>query len=125
MRKVLLVPLVAVALFQFAPRVFTQARGAAPARPAPTTWPVSPNPALDWPTFGGSVARTSGSAAPTRIDASNVGTLVRQQVTVDGIVDASVIYLHGAQVAGAAHDVFFATTRFGVTMAIDATSGAT
>jgi outer membrane protein assembly factor BamB len=126
MRKVLNVALVgsfvAAALLQVAPPVYTQARGAAQARPPAA---AGSNPALDWPTFGGSVARTSGSTAPTRIDASNVGSLVRQQVTIDGIVDASVIYLHGAQVSGAAHDVFFATTRFGVTMAIDATSGAT
>ena len=47
----------------------------------------------------------------------------RQQVTIDGTVDASAIYLHNVQVNGAAHDVFFVTTTYGKTLAIDANDG--
>jgi hypothetical protein len=49
---------------------------------------------------------------------------VRQQVTIDGTVDASAIYLHGVQVNGSTHNVFFVTTTYGKTLAIDATTGA-
>jgi outer membrane protein assembly factor BamB len=58
------------------------------------------------------------------ITASNVASLVRQQVTIDGTVDASAIYLHGAQVHGSAVDVLFVTTTYGKTVAIDAARGA-
>src|SRR5438876_48225 len=78
---------------------------------------------LDWPTFGGDVARTSASTAATRITAANVASLQRQQVMIDGIVDASLIYLRGVQVSGANRDVFFATTSYGKTFAMDANDG--
>jgi outer membrane protein assembly factor BamB len=95
--------------------VLTQSRGAAQARP--------PAASADWPTFGGDVAHTNASTAPSPINASNAATLVRHEFTIDGIVDASVIYLKGATVNGAAHDTFFATTRFGETVAVDAKDG--
>jgi outer membrane protein assembly factor BamB len=44
-------------------------------------------------------------------------------VTLDGTVDSSPIYLHGAQVNGKAHDTFFVTTTYGRTIAIDAADG--
>ena len=47
----------------------------------------------------------------------------RQQVTLDGTVDASPIYLHGVRVNGGTHDVFFVTTTYGKTLAIDADAG--
>jgi hypothetical protein len=74
----------------------------------------------DWTTFGWGVGRSSASTDPTAITAANVATMRRQQVTLDGTVDASAIYLHGVQVKGAAHDVFFVTTTYGKTIAIDA-----
>ena len=46
----------------------------------------------DWTQFGWDLARTSVSTAPTGINATNVKTMVRQQVTLDGTVDASPIY---------------------------------
>jgi hypothetical protein len=49
---------------------------------------------------------------------------VRQQVVIDGTVDGSVIYLRGVPVSGSAHDVFFLTTTYGKTLAIDAANGA-
>jgi outer membrane protein assembly factor BamB len=78
----------------------------------------------DWPTFGWDVARSSAPDVPTGIDARNVGSLVRQQVDLEGIVDASVIYLHDVRVKGASHDAFFMTTTYGKTIAVDAADGA-
>jgi outer membrane protein assembly factor BamB len=74
----------------------------------------------DWPQFGWDVASSSASGDPTGITAANVGSLVRHQVTLDGTVDASAIYLHGVTVKGARHNVLFVTTLFGKTIAVDA-----
>jgi PQQ-like domain len=79
--------------------------------------------AHDWPVFGGNVESTSASSFPTGINAGNVGSLARRQVNLDGAVDASAIYLHDVTVKGAKHDVFFVTTTYGKTIAIDAASG--
>jgi hypothetical protein len=87
---------------------------------------ASPAPAStfpDWTRFGWDAGRSSAPTIATGITAANVATLARQQVTLDGTVDASAIYLHGAQVQGAAHDVFFVTTTYGKTIAIDAGNG--
>jgi lipoprotein-anchoring transpeptidase ErfK/SrfK len=89
-----------------------QARGAAPAAPAAASF--------DWPTFGGDNTRTNANMAPTRITAANVGSMVRQQVTISAPIDAGLIYLRGVQVNGASRDVFFGTTNLGRTVAIDA-----
>jgi hypothetical protein len=77
----------------------------------------------DWTRFGWDVGRSSAPTVASGIDADNVTSLVRQQVTIDGTVDASAIYLHGVEVKGATHDVFFVTTTYGKTLAIDADSG--
>lgn len=61
--------------------------------------------------------------APTRITAANVGSMVRQQVTISAPIDAGLIYLKGVQVNGASHDTFFGTTNVGRTVAIDANDG--
>jgi outer membrane protein assembly factor BamB len=78
----------------------------------------------DWPRFGWSVSRSSAPTFATGITAANVKSLARRQVQLDGTIDSSAIYLHAAQVGGAAHDVFFVTTTYGKTEAIDAASGA-
>jgi hypothetical protein len=77
----------------------------------------------DWTRFGWSASRSSAPTFPTGITAANVTSLVRRQVQLDGTADSSPIYLHAAQVGGAAHDVFFVTTTYGKTEAIDAASG--
>ncbi len=77
----------------------------------------------DWTRFGWDASRSSSATDETGITAGNVGTLRRQQVTLDGTVDASPIYLHGVQVNGRTHDVFFVTTTYGKTLAIDADDG--
>ena len=102
--------------------------GAPPRAESPTqtvapTAPVANASAADWPTFGGSNARTNANMAPTRITAANVGSMVRQQVAISAPIDAGLIYLRGVQVNGASHDTYFGTTNVGRTVAIDANDG--
>lgn len=47
----------------------------------------------DWTRFGFDVARTSASTVATGITPANIGSLQRQQITLDDSVDASAIYL--------------------------------
>jgi PQQ-like domain len=77
----------------------------------------------DWTRFGWDARRSNDDPHATGITAANVGSLVRQQVRLPGTVDSSAIYLHGVSVRGAAHDVFFVTTTYGITLAIDAADG--
>ena len=78
----------------------------------------------DWTQFGGDLAGSAASSGPTGITAANAASLTRRQVRLDGTVDASAIYLHGVSVKGAKHDVFFVTTSYGKTIAVDAGQGA-
>jgi len=105
--------------------------GAAPSSRAPeeqsasTTTPVKHSAsAHDWTRFGWDAGRSSAASDETGITAGNVATMRRQQVTLDGTVDASPIYLHGVRVNSGTHDVFFVTTTYGKTLAIDANDGA-
>src|ERR1700691_4293243 len=77
----------------------------------------------DWTQFGWDLASSSASTVPTGITAANIGSLVRRQINLDGTVDASAIYLHGAAVKGSRHDVFLVTTTYGKTIAVDANQG--
>ena len=77
----------------------------------------------DWTQFGWDVASSSAPTSPTGITAANVASLSRREVKLDGTVDASAIYLHGAMVKGSKHNVFFVTTTYGKTIAIDANDG--
>lgn len=114
MRRFLPISCLTLALLTLVPRS---------ALPPASLVPPAPAAPRDWPTFGGDVGRSSASAAPTGIDATNLGALHRQQVSIDEPVDASAIYLHDVQVRGGVHDVFFVTTIYGKTLAIDADSG--
>jgi hypothetical protein len=78
----------------------------------------------DWTRFGYDAARRDVGPASTGITAANVAGLHRQQVALPGTVDASPIYLRNALVHGAGHDTFFMTTTYGITLAVDAASGA-
>lgn len=80
-------------------------------------------PAQSWPTFGGDVQSTSANPQPAGITAANVRELRLHSVELNGLVDASAIYLHGATIGGARHDAVFVTTSYGRTMALDADSG--
>lgn len=91
-------------------------------------WLAAAVPALaatraDWPMFGWDVDRSSAPRVAMGITATSLADLRRQQVRIDGTVDASAIYLHGVTVKGATHDVFFVTTTYGKTLAIDADQG--
>ena len=77
----------------------------------------------DWPQFGWNLASTSAPSFGTGITASNVASLSRRQVKLDGTVDASAIYLQGVTIQGARHDAFFVTTSYGKTIAVDANYG--
>src|ERR1700686_3470832 len=101
--------------------------GAAPPEQAPQEHNAAPAPpvnriasAHDWTRFGWDAGRSSATADPTGISAGNVAVMRRQQVSLDGTVDGSAIYLHGVRVSGGMHDVFFVTTTYGKTLAIDA-----
>ncbi len=83
------------------------------------------DPVRDWPQFGYDAASSGSSAAWTGINSVNIGQLTRRQISLDGTVDASAIYLSEVAVNGSSHDVFFVTTTYGKTLAIDADSGAT
>jgi hypothetical protein len=78
----------------------------------------------DWTRFGWSLSRSNAFPFATGITAANVGSLRRRQVQLDGTADSSPIYLHGVTVNGKKHDVFFVTTTYGRTVAIDASSAA-
>jgi outer membrane protein assembly factor BamB len=76
-----------------------------------------------WTRFGYDAARSNSGPARTGITAANVGRLHRQQVRLPGTADSSPIYLRGVRMRGRAHDVFFVTTSYGITVAVDAGSG--
>jgi outer membrane protein assembly factor BamB len=88
-----------------------------PAPPAPST------STHDWTRFGWDAARSNAATDATGIDSTNVASLRRQVVTIDGTVDASPIYLHGVSIGGATRDALFVTTTYGKTLAIDAHDG--
>src|SRR5689334_2970016 len=73
----------------------------------------------DWTRFGWDAVRTSAPTFSTGITAANVSSLKRQDVQIDGTVDSSPIYLHGVKVNGNTRDVFFVTTTYGKTEAIE------
>jgi hypothetical protein len=78
----------------------------------------------DWTRFGWDARRSSSFPYATGITAANVAGLHRQQVQLPGTVDSSAVYLHGVTIDGAAHDAFFVTTTYGITLAVDAANGA-
>jgi len=105
--------------------VVLSACGAAPSSDPPPKRP--PGRVLasthDWTRFGWNVGRSNASTDPTGITAANVATLQRQRVVIHGTVDSSPIYLHSVRINGASHNVFFVTTIYGKTIAIDADDG--
>jgi hypothetical protein len=84
---------------------------------------LSSAPSHDWTRFGWDARRSNDDPNATGITAANVGSLRRQQVRLPGTVDSSAIYLHGVTIGGGTHDAFFVTTTYGITLAIDASSG--
>lgn len=78
-----------------------------------------------WPEFGLDPQRSDATDAGTGITAANVGKLRDRRISLPGTIDSSPIYLGGATVRGATHDVFVVTSSYGRTFAIDADSGKT
>jgi hypothetical protein len=78
---------------------------------------------LEWPEFGLNPQRSDVTEASTGITAANVAHLTRISVELPGTVDSSPVYLHGALVGGATHNLVIVTTTYGRTLAIDADSG--
>src|SRR5467141_5316884 len=76
--------------------------------PAPAT--TSTQRLLDWPEFGLDPQRSDSSERATGIVAASLAGLRRVTVQVGGTGDSSPIYLHAAQVAGAAHNVTVVST---------------
>lgn len=122
MRKLLTPSLLGSVLFLSAALALTQQRAPAPAAGRGAA-AASAAASADWPTAGGDNSRSNANMAATRITAANIGTMVRQQVTISAPIDAGLIYLRAVQVNGAAHDTFFGTTNLGRTVAIDANDG--
>jgi len=76
----------------------------------------------DWPRFGFDASRSSSFPYPTGL---KVAALQRQQVQLPGTADSSAIYLQAVTIGSSAHDAFFLTTTYGITVAVDASSGQT
>ena len=85
---------------------------------------VQSTASADWTRFGYDASRSSDNPNATGIDTTNVASLVQQQVQLPGTVDSSAVYLKGVTVEGSAHDTLFVTTSYGITLAIDARTGA-
>jgi hypothetical protein len=100
--------------------------GGADSKPRPAGPPsagrAAPAPgqrnARDWPRFGFDTARTDAAGGPP-LAAGSVSRLRRRRVSLPGTVDSSPIYLEDVKVRGALHDVFFMTTTYGRTIALD------
>lgn len=80
---------------------------------------------VDWPTFDFNAERTGIGPANTGITPANLRSLKRQTITVPGTVDSSPIELTDVKVEGKTRDVFFVTTQYGATLAIDVATGRT
>jgi hypothetical protein len=73
--------------------------------------------------FGLNPQRSDVSERTTGITAANVAKLRHTSVSLPGTVDSSPIYLHDVKVGGKTRDVFFVTTTYGITLAVDAADG--
>jgi hypothetical protein len=90
---------------------------------ASTGFAAKPVTGHDWTRFNWDARRSGSVSFATGITAENVSALRRHRVRLPGTVDSSAIYLHGVKVRGATRDVFFVTTSYGITLAIDAARG--
>src|SRR4051794_20915384 len=82
--------------------------------------------ARDWNRFGFNAQRSNVGPSRTGITTRNLSRLRRRQVQLPGTVDSSPIYLARVRVSGhRRRGVFFVTTTYGITLALDARSGKT
>jgi hypothetical protein len=87
----------------------------------PTAGLAATGGARDWTRYGFDAQRSN--AGPRRVGFRSPGRLRRRQVQLPGTVDSSPIYLHGVVAGNRRRDVFFVTTTYGRTLAIDARRG--
>src|SRR3954451_21044340 len=74
--------------------------------------------ARNWTRYGFNAQRSN--VGPSRVGFRSPAKLHRHRVKLPGTVDSSPIYLHGVRVRGKRRDVYFVTTTYGRTLAIDA-----
>jgi hypothetical protein len=98
--------------------------GGSTSSPATVAPAASSGTARDWTRFGFDAQRSSVGPSNTGIAASDLRRLRRRQVQLPGTVDSAPIYLARVTVKGRRrHGVFFVTTTYGITLAVDSTSG--
>ncbi len=81
------------------------------------------SPAGDWLTFDLNAQRANGWPTAAGITAADLHRLRRLTIHIDGTVDSAAVALHNLVIAGRPRDVFFVTTTYGRTLAIDAANG--
>jgi putative pyrroloquinoline-quinone binding quinoprotein len=74
--------------------------------------------ARDWGRYGFNAQRSN--VGPSRVGFRSPSRLRRHRLRLPGTVDSSPIYLHGVRFGSRRRDVFFVTTTYGRTLAIDA-----
>jgi outer membrane protein assembly factor BamB len=79
---------------------------------------------VDWPVFGFDPARTSFNSAETTLTPANVHLLrERWQVALTGVADSTPILLQHVRVGRLYRMMLYETTKAGVTLGIEATTG--
>jgi hypothetical protein len=89
------------------------------AAPTATATATTTAPGPDWPMFGIGPTRPNATDRATGVTAADLPHLRKAVVRLPGTVDSSAIVLRKVRVAGAARDVAFATTTYGITVAVD------
>ena len=85
---------------------------------------ILPAAATDWPLFGFDSARSSFNSAERTLNRHNVGRLrERWQTALGDVADSTPILLAQVRVGRAMIPMLYQTTKSGVTLAIDATTG--
>jgi len=77
----------------------------------------------DWTRFGYTSARSNAGPEKTGLTAGNVGSLVRQQIALEGTVDSSPLYVRAYRIEGEVRDAFLVQTTYGLVYAIEADTG--
>jgi outer membrane protein assembly factor BamB len=86
--------------------------------------PVLPAAATDWPLFGYDPARSGFNAAERTLTVANVHRLrERWQISLGAVADSTPILLQRVRVGRTYRSMLFQTTKDGVTLGIEATSG--
>lgn len=81
-------------------------------------------PSGDWLEFDYNPQRSGVGPVDTGITAGDVNALRTRAITIPGVADSAAVEVHGISVGGRTRDVFFISTTYGKTIAIDAGSGA-